>query len=244
MKKSLIFYLLLAIATFLLFTSCSKQECKLPPTKETRIIASQPIYYYPYKDLDKELKDKNITSLKLFVYGSLMNPESRKKTLAHNDLSQDRLAIAFGMQRLFNLDVPYKNGSNWGALSTPSSRGRLNVKITGNTDEFINGIVIDVPLEDLAALSEREEFYNLVPILTADWDAFLHGKLNFSTAYTLIAPGKPGITSNNILPRNGYFEFTRAAASAQGICFEEFWLNTTYLSDGVTPVSDWLKTSK
>lgn len=87
MKKSTIFYIILALFTLLLFTSCSKEDCKIPPEKQTRIIKSEPTYLYPYKDLALELKAKNIASLKLFVYGSLMNPESRKRTLAHNDLT-------------------------------------------------------------------------------------------------------------------------------------------------------------
>ena len=241
MKPLLFTKILLGTLLSFLFTSCAEQECKLPSTAVTRQLKEHPVYLYPYTDLSQELQKKNITSLSLFVYGSLMSITSRTKTLPSNDPSKDKLALAFGVQRLFNLDVAYKEGSPYGPLKSENSRGMLNVRLNSIPDTFINGVIIDIPLSDLPALSKREECYNLVPVITADWKEFLHGRFVFSLAYILIAPEKPGITSDQIMPRNGYFELTESAAKSYGSCFEEFWLNTTYLSDGTTPISEWLK---
>ena len=233
----------LSIVTLIAFllTSCAKQGCKLPSMAVMRQLKEHPVYMYPYTDLSDELQKKNISSLSLFVYGSLMDVASRRKTLPSNDPSKDQLALAFGVQRLFNLDVAYKEGSPYGPLKSENSRAMLNVRLNSFADTFINGVIIDIPLSDLPALSKREECYNLVPIITADWKEFLHGKLIFSVAYILIAPEKPGITSDQIMPRSGYFEQTESAAKSYGSCFEEFWVHTTYLSDGTTSIAEWLK---
>lgn len=227
-------------AALLLLFACSEQDCKLPPPTQMKELKKQPRYIYPYTDLAAELKAQGVSTLRLFIYGSLMDPQSRGGTLVHSNLTQEQTALAFGVQRLFNLDVAYKPGSKWGPLTTPASRGMLNIRVTDNADEFINGVIVEVALDDLPLLSKRETFYDLVPIITADWKSFLYGKFSFSTAYILAAPEKPGITSATILPRDAYFTFTRAAAAKYGSCFEDFWLNTTYLADGITPVSDWL----
>ena len=234
-----IFSILTLIIFFL--ASCAKQECKLPSMPLKRQLNEHPVYMYPYTDLSEELQKNKISSLSLFVYGSLMDVASRRKTLPSNDPSKDQIALAFGVQRLFNLDVSYKEGSPYGPLKSENSRGMLNVRLNGFADTFINGVIIDIPLSDLPALSKREECYNLVPVITADWKEFLHGKFIFSVAYILIAPEKHGITSDQIMPRSGYFEQTQSAAKRYGSCFEEFWVNTTYLSDGTTPISEWLK---
>lgn len=227
-------------AALFLLSACSEQPCKLPDPNQVKELKQQPRYLHPYTDLASEFKEKGIPSLRLFVYGSLMNPQSQARTLVHSDLTKQQLALAFGVQRLFNLDVAYKSGAKWGPLKTPASRGMLNIRVTENSEEFINGVIIELDISDLANLSERETFYDLIPVITADWKSFLYGKLTFSTAYILAAPEKPGITSSMILPRDEYLVYTRAAAAKYGSCFEDFWLNTTYLADGVTPVSAWL----
>ena len=232
---------ILSIATLLIFTGCSKEECTSPSSKALIELKKHPVYIYPYTDLSDQLQKKNISSISLFVYGSLMDIRSRKETLPFNDPSKDQTALAFGVQRLFNLDVPYKEGSPYGPLKEEHSRGMLNVRLNNCPDTFINGVIIDIPLSDLPALRKREKCYNLIPVITADWKEFLHGKLIFSHAYILIAPEKSGITSDQIMPRNGYFELIESTAKGYGCCFEEFWLNTTYLSDGKTTISDWLK---
>jgi DNA-binding transcriptional LysR family regulator len=94
--------------------------------------------------------------------------------------------------------------------------------------------VLHVSLEDLPALRQREDGYDLHPVACSDW-AEPHGDAGL--AWILVAPDPPGDAP--LEPHRRYYGVCRAGAAGMGPAFLAAWLRTTYLADGVTPVEDW-----
>lgn len=198
-----------------------------------------PIYTYPYENLASKLAAEGKTSLPLFSYGSLIDKESASRTLSPEALATRRPALAFGVKRTFDRDVPIKAGSRWNIPCNLNARGMLNIQKVENQNAFINGVLIDVPLADIPALLYREEGYNLIPVVVSNWEALQTENYHFAIAYILQAPSGSQYVNSNILPRPGYYELTRNAAMSFGPLFELVWQNTTYMADGKTPVIFW-----
>ena len=202
-------------------------------------LSKSPSYTYPYVNLAKELASQGQSVLKLFAYGSLIDKNSAKKTFSEKTLNTSRPSLAFGVQRLFNRDVPIQQSAWWGKPLDPQARGMLNLKATEYQRQFVNGVLIEIPLEEIGALLAREVGYDLKPVLIADWNTLLKGELLLSIAYTLIAGPTSSYVNASILPRPGYYELTRNAAAEFGPLFSLFWLHTTYMADGKTPIIEW-----
>lgn len=200
-----------------------------------------PSYSYPYYNLAGQLIEHHEDTLSLFSYGSLIDEHSASRTLSPRALETRRPALAFGVKRTFNRDVPIKPDSRWGIPCNPNARGMLNVEKTEELKSFINGVLVDVPLEDIEALLTREVGYDLIPIVVANWQGLLTGKFEFAIAYILSAPLSSSYVSLDILPRPGYYELTRDAAMQFGPLFGLLWYNTTFMADGKSSVDIWEK---
>ena len=198
-------------------------------------------YFYPYHDLPDRLKDQNKQSLLLFSYGSLIDEKSAGKTLSSQALATRRPAVAFGVKRVFDRDVPIKPGSQWGVPCHHDARGMLNVQRTKELQEFINGVLVEVPIEDITALLDREEGYDLMPVIISDWDDFIAEIPQFEIAYILHANADSLYVNSNIYPRPGYYELSRNAAKQYGSLFESIWHQTTFMADGETQIDIWEK---
>lgn len=189
------------------------------------------IWHYPYPEIVDHLKSTNKRDILLFSYGSLMDTTSASRTLSPESLKTRRPAIAFKVKRLFDRDVPIKPGSKWGIPDDPRARGMLNVLPTDSPTDMVNGVLIDVALDDIPNILLREEGYDLIPVIVQEWNS-----TSTRVAYTLHAPQNTVYTNTDILPRPGYYELTRDAALQFGPAFYLLWYKTTFLSDGVTPV--------
>lgn len=240
------FILLKIFLVISLFFSNSKNECVNSNTSVSLIQFSEtlkdlPTYPYPYEHLEDSLTKQGKNSLLLFSYGSLMDKKSASLTLSPKALSTYRYAIAFGVIRLFDRDVPIKAQSKWGIPLKSEARGMLNICPVSYLEEFVNGVVMEIPLEDIKNLLSREEGYDLIPIVIADWNSFIQKKeMKFEIAYALHAPQSSVYTSSHILPRPGYYELVRNAALQGGPLFELLWYNTTYFLDKC-PIYLWEK---
>ncbi len=206
--------------------------------KEADQLETLPIYSYPYVRLADEMRERGVEEIVIFSYGSLMSNASAARTLSPMTLETKEAAIAFGLKRLYNRDVKIRADSRYGIPKDPDARGMLNVEITRNYQEVVNGVVFRVSVKDVPAMLSREEGYDLVPVLYMSWDEFQEGKEpTFKVAYTFRAKNLGPYTSSDILPRPGYYELTRDAAKEYGPEFYTLWRETTYHADGITKVS-------
>jgi len=179
-------------------------------------------------------------TLLIFSYGSLLDHRSASKTLSPKSMRTGRKAVALGVRRVFDRDIPIDPTHNWSTPCHPDSRAMLNVRATGNPDDRTNGILYTVRVEDIPALRKREHGYDLAPILVVMWDSYISGsRPKYVVAYTFHSPKESHYTSEGIYPRPGYYELVRDAIKERGPRFYDMWLESTYLSDESTPISEW-----
>jgi hypothetical protein len=198
-------------------------------------VEGKEVYTYPYLYLEDEMLQRGEEEITIFAYGSLMGEASAIRTLSPSALHSRIPALAFGAKRLFNRDLNIKKGSRYAPIPDHSARGVLNLELTHNYRDIVNGVVFRMNVKDIAAMLDREEGYDLVPILYTSWDDFQDGeKATFDIAYTLRAKALSRYTNSDILPRPGSYELISDAAKEYGEEFYRIWLSSTYHADGVT----------
>lgn len=198
-------------------------------------------YSYPNKNLVSELKEKGVKSIKIFGYGSLIDPKSAGRTLNPEALKTLKPAVAFGVKRLFSRDIPIETLSRWKTPKNKNARGALNLLLSDFHD-MVNGVVFEVDLENLQALIDREVGYDLVPIVVKDWEDAVSGNpSNCYIVYAFYAPPESEYVTSSIDPLPGYYELCRDAAKSHGPLYYYLWFSTTYMADGKTPIIEWEK---
>jgi len=205
-------------------------------------LINSPTYTYPYCDLEEMMNREGKETIQVFSYGSLLDYDSARKTLSPKTMITGQKAVAMGVRRVFDRDVPVDPTHDWGVPCDPNSRAMLNLHATGNPDDITNGVIYQLRIEDIPAVREREHGYDLKPILVSTWENYMNGdKSEYFIAYTFHSPKESHFTHDNIYPRPGYYELTRDAAKERGPDFYQMWIESTYLSDEVTPISEWEK---
>ncbi len=198
----------------------------------SEVVKQMPFYSYPYDNLHLQLKEKGIETIDIFSYGSLMDRQSASKTMSEKTLQTMRPAVAFGVKRLFNRDVPIKPNSKWGQPNNPQARGMLNV-VPSDAKDVVNGVVFTVSVDEIPDLLYREEGYNLIPVVVQNWKESGHNYY----AYTFSAQAP--YTNDTIDPRPMYYELSRDASGRYDPAFYSLWFQTTFQSDGKTPIGEW-----
>ena len=203
------------------------------------IAKSLPTYPYPWDSLESNMEQTGETTLRLMGYGSLINAASASQTLTVQQVERRNPVIAFGLRRLFNYPIPREN-RRYRLSRTNEVEMALNVLLTGNIDDMVNGVLIEVDLPELPELRLRELNYDLVPIVCIAWDSPDESPL---IAYTLHCPDDPfnerTTGGDYLIPNVDYYEICRRGAEEFGDEFLELWLQSTYLADACTPVSQW-----
>jgi len=201
-----------------------------------RAAAAAPSWRYPWRDLDADLRQRGRASFPCVGYGSLVNAASASRTLG---TASQVLVVAFGVRRLFNYEMP-DGASQYGPPVERRARAALNVRATGRHGDMVNGVLFDVALEDVPAFREREIGYDLVPVACLKWnrpdgEPFL--------AYILSCPDEERAgavrTRADIEPHRAYYAACRDGAASCGDEFLHVWLATTFLADGITPMTEW-----
>jgi hypothetical protein len=177
--------------------------------------------------------------LPIFVYGSLLNVASAKRTLSQDSLSTRQACLAYGVRRIFDADVPILPCCHWGTPFHGEARGMLNLQEVSCASFTVNGVLLQVALGDLIPLFQREEGYELRPVVISSWQKGEAEPSIYRIAYTFVRPQGSRWTRKEILPRPGYYEVSRDGAADYGPDFLEHWLDSTFLADGITPVSNW-----
>ncbi|PJD94693.1 MAG: hypothetical protein CK425_10640 [Parachlamydia sp.] len=189
------------------------------------------------------------SKIELVGYGSLVNPVSAAKTVSQQVIKTFLPVVCFGGKRIFERNIA-KN-THWGPKVRANDNGMLNVTPVKNLSQMFNGVSMQVSLEELMPLTEREIGYDLIPILTLKWEeAVDQSNLSphFFISYTFSAStekrGNETYISACINPVPGYSYSSMAGASEYGEAFLKFWIDTTYLADRKTPFILWLKNPK
>jgi len=174
--------------------------------------------------------------LSLVGYGSLVNEGSAAVTISKGARVP---VIAFGVRRIFNYEMSLPH-PRYGNPADPLARAALNVAATGRPEDMTNGIMVDVPIVDIPALRKREPGYDLIPVACIHWS---QRELPPFVAYVLLAPDEPREgkvhTNSEIEPHRQYYELCREGAVRISEDFLQFWLDSTYLADAVTPMREW-----
>lgn len=196
------------------------------------------IYQYSWDSLENDLKNNGFSSLPVVAYGSLVNPKSAAVTFQDNSKRSHLPVIAFGVRRIFNYEMSTKV-RRYGPV-TGRNRAALNVETTEKIDDVVNGILFEIALEEIPAFRGREKGYDLVPVATISWNEINDPPF---LAYILRCPDGPidgkSLTNDQIDPHKQYYLTCRGGAHEIGEDFLHFWLETTFLADKVTPVSQW-----
>jgi hypothetical protein len=204
--------------------------------------AQKQAYLYPWEELEQQLERSGLAYIPIVAYGSLLNIESAAQTLTVESLVRRRPVIAFGARRLFNYQMTPRIG-RYGPPTRLSARAALNVRMTGKIEDAINGLVVQASPGEIPTLRDREIGYNLVPVACLGWKEMEDPPF---LAYILSCPDDPRqggrLVNDRIEPHPKYYLTCRKGAAEFGEDFLRFWLATTYLADGVTPVARWERT--
>ena len=200
-----------------------------------------PTFEYPIRSPQEILSLFPNGKVPIFGYGSLLNPASAARHLSQDALNSSRLTIAFGLRRVFDRAVG--GPTHWGVPEKPNDTGMLNVQLTGQPDDLVNGVVMELDEADLLSVISREKGYDLVPVPVIYWDEaeYLSPQVFYAYTFRASTEAREGIvyTSPSVNPIPGYALASKEGAELYGQSFLEFWLATTFLADGETPFAEW-----
>ncbi|HEX7183086.1 MAG TPA: TIR domain-containing protein [Thermoanaerobaculia bacterium] len=196
-------------------------------------------YEYPWTGLEEELASRDQSSIRLLGYGSLLNQESAARTFLSTSPDRFLPAVAFGVVRLFNYEMPDELRTRYRPISDPLFRGLLNAYVTGSLTNAANGTLIEVDLNEIDPLRKREVGYDLKPIVCIEWNGREGARPIL--AYILSCPDRlwkgKRLIGYDLHPHPDYFELCYKGAACFSESFRQFWLETTFLADGETKVA-------
>ena len=200
-------------------------------------------FEYPWRGLERYLEESGLRTISLFAYGSLLNKASALQTISQRLVDPHRKATAFGVVRLLDYHMPPEvaRRSAYRRYEDDLDQGLFNLRFTGFVSDAANGILLEVPVEEIEPLRRREIGYDLRPVVCRPWG---YNEAEASLAYGLGCSGRwwqgHKLSRADLMPHPGYFEICRQGASALGVDFLEYFLDSSFLADGETTVRDWL----
>ncbi len=194
------------------------------------IVENPPSFKYP-AIADEVMQTTIDDKILIFAYGSLINPESAQRSISQEGLDTATPVVAYHLVRVFD----------YSGNSEAIDRAMLNVHATDNPSDIVNGVLYSLDKNDLEKLIYRENGYDLIPVIVEPWPQNPKGE--FAIAYTFSAPKEPRggkiYTASDIQPNPKYYTTVENGVKKYGSDFLNLWLETTYLSDGKTPVKYW-----
>lgn len=201
------------------------------------------ILKYPWCELEEE--EFSGGNLDLLGYGSLLNPESARRTIPSTPVNGHPPAVGFGLRRVFNYRMPDSVVECYGIGIGSKERAALNCEVSGSNDSIFNARVLTVPFSDLEALRVRERGYDLVRVPMLSWP--LRGAGQVSYGFALCAPcpleGEASeFVDDSLLPHQQYSKLCYEGSTIVGESFGELFLQSCYLSDRETTLRElWQK---
>ncbi|MCH9633480.1 MAG: hypothetical protein S4CHLAM7_02050 [Chlamydiae bacterium] len=174
-------------------------------------------------------------------YGSLMNPESAKKTICDENAieSMERVHV-LGYERIFNANLKMGGSTrrrdqdgdqDWAVLNMQKSSGRVSM----------NAVRIHLNLKDFNRVRRREGFYDLIPVVTTKYSADgVEGQPQSSISYSWIVTDPTRLGAELIQPIPMYYRLISESLQSDevntkwGPEFFEEYLNTTTLANGTS----------
>jgi len=185
---------------------------------------------YPWAGLEAAIRQAPSQKLLLVGYGSLINQASAARTLRTRP--DERFpCLAFGCRRVFNYQMPAAVLKRYGEPEGSARCAALNVEVTGDLADAINGVIVSVDEQDVPALRDREFGYDLKPVACLRWDV-QEGGAPF-VAYVLSAPEKAArsdwqVVNTKILPQPQYAKLCQDGADSISPEFGECYLKSTF----------------
>ncbi len=179
---------------------------------------------YPWTELEARLVASG-QPLRLLGFGSLLNPESARRTIRDTPPEGHPPVLAYGARRVFNYRMPPEVIARYGADPQSRELAALNTRCTGRVEDVLTGRLVTVSPVDIGALRDREIGYGLHPVVCFPWDAAADRPL---IAYALCAVDS-AIVDNDLLPFPPYVEVCRAGARLVDDAFEHAFLETSWL---------------
>lgn len=214
--------------------------CEYVKKEKGTLALEEEFHAYPWYDLEEELRADPGRRIQLFGFGSLVNPQSA----SYNLRRRVGPAIAFGLKRVFNYQDHFLHSCNVGcpAPGYPHEQAKLNAALADDPTHLINGIIYEVDAEDLVRLRPRERGYDLEKLHVVDYiDAQdPHCKRPRIIETYFLRATSDHQTSTRNLPDINYLNVCAEGVRPYGSAFARLFLDTTYLSDGTTPLSHWL----
>ncbi|PTX59457.1 putative ATPase [Kordia periserrulae] len=205
-------------------------------------VSKNEMYEYPWFLIEDSLKERNIKSIKLFGYGSLINKASASKTINTKSVNEYTLASGLGFKRLLNYNMPdeVRKRSLYNNPIGELYNGLFNVEYTGSVNDLLNGVMIDVTVDEFENLRKREIGYDLLPIVCIPHDKETD---EYVLAYTLSCSdrkwGERNLLNKKLLPHKTYVDLCKEGAKKISKEFYEEFLRTSYLADGKTTLQDY-----
>jgi len=191
-----------------------------------------------FKEIFELLNKEGNKTVKFLTFGSLMNETSAAFDIG----SKGHPALTFGLRRIFNFEPPAHAISRLG-LPTPGfdeEVARLNVAQCNRGDSPLCGVLHALTLDEVKALEKREQGYQLVKVSVVDYEAaYSEATPKIEIAYVLVAD-QPA-PSEPIKPHLNYLNVCLEGALAHGRGFLSYFLSSTFLSDGTTPLIEFLR---
>lgn len=198
---------------------------------------------FPWTDLEEHIRQQPNQRVLIVGIGSLLNLESAAEDIQGVNEEEFFPVVAVGAKRLFNYLIPDNVLEELGGAPQPEQRAALNMVATGRGEDWFNGRILSVAIEDLDGLRKREHGYHLRPVTSIRWDSptaepFL--------AYVLCAEEEVvegrQVIDNTIEPNPAYVEICLTGANSVSQEFGAMFLDTSYLADGKTSLRAWLAT--
>ncbi len=189
-------------------------------------------FEYPWEGLEDFLERDSDGRLYLLGYGSLMNRESAALTLPQGEETLPPV-VAAGCRRIFNYRMPEVAFGRYGPAKSPRHRAALNVEVTGDPRDSVNGVVQMIGAADLEGLRSREVNYRLVPVEVKNWESGVDREEPF---FILVCD-----TPNwDFLPHLGYVAVCSEGARQVSKAFFQAFSDRAILADGRTRLVDWM----
>ena len=185
-------------------------------------------------------------------YGSLIHPDSLKRTVPHIEVDQIRQVRVMGFRRLFNL----ASMEAWNSAMPPrQSAAVLNVEMDSEAE--FGGVAFSVGESALWALDQREYMYKRItgvkceefttgePVCRSILYSALSGEELRSQKKSFyeksVQPlGLESLICKDILPIDKYLSLCLQGAFGWSVQFGSHFVENTYLGDGVTSLSEFL----
>lgn len=190
------------------------------------------VFKYPWLGLEKYIVKESDGLLRLFAYGSLMNAHSSAITLKNT--TETIPAIGYGFRRVFNYPMNDEAFIRYGRPDSPEKIAALNVIPTSDNNSFLNGIVIQVHVNDIENLRKRELDYTLHELDCMEWET------NSPVEKPVFILSYPFVKSL-IDPHPEYLKVCIQGAESVSEQFKRMFLQTTYMFDNETCLNEWLQ---